>query len=161
MKKLPYSEGTVFLVPLETGGYARGIVARATKKGGGLLGYFFGPPLDSPSEVRLGDLEASNAILCVHCGDLGLINGDWPVVAQLPRWDRAQWPVPCFVRRDPLSRKAWKVVYSDNDPNEVVAEYPTDYDSDLPPNAAYGYEAVETVLAQRLSENPYRSGERA
>jgi hypothetical protein len=40
--KLPYSEGSVFLVPLRKGGYARGVVARASPKGKGLLGYFFG-----------------------------------------------------------------------------------------------------------------------
>ena len=45
--KLPYSEGSVFLVPLRNGGYARGVVARATGEGKGLFGYFFGPRLAS------------------------------------------------------------------------------------------------------------------
>lgn len=154
MKKLPYSEGSVFLVPLEGGGYARGVVARATKKGPVLLGYFFGPCLRSHVSVRLDDLVPSMAILCIHCGDLGLINGEWPIVGRVPNWDRSQWPTPCFVRRDPLSKKAWKVMYSDDDPNEIIAEYPADYDSELAADSLYGYGAVATELTQLLGQEP-------
>ena len=41
--KLPYSEGSVFLVPLTDGGYARGVVARSGPKGKVLFGYILGP----------------------------------------------------------------------------------------------------------------------
>ena len=100
-KKLPYSEGSVFLVPLTTGGFGRGVVARADPKGrGGLFGYFFAPCLASTNNVALDDFMPCNAILRVRFGDLGLINGEWPVCGQVPNWDRSQWPMPDFVRKD-------------------------------------------------------------
>ncbi len=36
----PYSEGTVFSVPLRQGGYAKGIVARAAPQEACIFGYF-------------------------------------------------------------------------------------------------------------------------
>lgn len=151
MRKLPYSEGTVFLVPLRTGGYVRGVVARATKQGKGLLGYFFGPHLRSPHEGRCDDLAPSEAVVCLRFGDLGLINGDWPIIGKVPNWDRSEWPMPDFVRRDPLGKKAWLVRYADDDPNRIVAEYPTDYNTTLQSDSGYGYGAVEIELTQRLA----------
>jgi hypothetical protein len=150
MTRLPYSEGSVFLVPLRSGGYARGVVARATEEGKGLLGYFFGPSLESPGNARLDDLDPTAAILCVCFGDLGLIKGDWTIIGEVPKWDHTKWSMPDFVRRDPLSRKAWVVRRSDNDPNRILAEYPTDFDSELAPDSAYGYGAIEITLTKLL-----------
>ena len=78
--KLTYLEGSAFLVPLPSGGYARGVVARTAPKGKILLGYFFGPPLDQGADPRLESLNAKDAILCVRFGDLGLIEGHWPIL---------------------------------------------------------------------------------
>jgi hypothetical protein len=87
--KLPYSEGSVFLVPLRNGGYARGVVARATAKGKTLFGYFFGPRIESTGSTVLDDLNPANATLRIRFGDLGLINGAWPLLGRIPNWDRA------------------------------------------------------------------------
>jgi len=73
--KLPYSEGSVFLVPLRDGGYARGVVARAGPKGKILMGYFFGPRLATRDDMPLSDLAPAQAILRMRFADLGLING--------------------------------------------------------------------------------------
>jgi len=155
MKKLPYSEGTVFLVPLKTGGYARGVVARTSKKGRVLLGYFFGPRLKSRTDVQLDDLEPSAALLCVRFGDLGLINGEWPIIQKIPDWNRLQWPIPRFICREILFKeKAWVIEYSDEDPNEIVSRYPTDYNSQLASDELYGYGAVEIALTDILGEVP-------
>src|SRR2546427_613319 len=102
---LPYSEGTVFFVPLRKGGYARGVVARASREGKVLLGYFFGPRLPSADVTECGDLDPAKAILRLRFGDLGLINGEWPIRGRVPGWDRSRWPMPHFVRKDPLGRK--------------------------------------------------------
>lgn len=147
---LPYREGSAFLVPLRTGGYARGIVARCTAKGKVLLGCFFGPRLESPGDIMLDDFEPAHAILCVRFGDLGLLNGQWPIVGKLPDWDRSRWPMPDFVRRDDLSRKAWLVRYSDDDPSLIEEEHPTGFDSKLERDSVYGYGAVEIVLTKLL-----------
>jgi hypothetical protein len=149
--KRPYSEGSVFLVPLTNGGYARGVVARASRRGRGLLGYFFGPRLPSMNAVTLDDLKPTYTVLRVIFGDLGLINGKWPVAGIIPDWDRSQWPMPDFVRRDPLGRlRPVLVRYCDNDPMRIEAEYPIDDDSGLPSDSAYGYGAVEIELTKLL-----------
>src|ERR1700736_2791876 len=106
--KLPYSEGSVFLVPLKTGGFARGVVARAPKRAGKvLLGYFFGPRVPSTNDALLSDLDPANAVLRIRFGDLHLIDGTWAIVGRVPNWDRSDWPMPDFVRRELLTTRAW------------------------------------------------------
>ena len=71
---LPYSESSVFLVPLRDKGYGRGIVARHSKCGGVVFGYFWAPRLTSVNNVSLTDLNPESAILKRRFGDLGLVN---------------------------------------------------------------------------------------
>ena len=149
--KLPYSEGTIFLVPLKSGGYARGVVARASPKGRGLLGYFFGPRLIEPAGATFDDLQPTDAVLRVRFGDLGLINREWVVCGRVHGWNRIDWPMPDFVRRDPLGRLKPRLVrYSDSDPLQIETEYPIDDDSEMPTDSAYGYGAVEIELSMLL-----------
>ena len=152
MTILPYDEGTVFLVPLRTGGYARGIVARTSNEGKILLGYFFGPCLKSPNEKSLDGLDPTNSILCIRFGDLGLINGEWIICGRIPNWNRNKWPMPDFARNDPLSKKTWLVRYSDNDPNLIEKEIPTNFDLKLAKDLLAGYGAVEIKLTQLLND---------
>jgi hypothetical protein len=150
--KLPYYEGSAFWVPLRTGGFARGVVARATRRGRGICGYFFGPRFDFQKDFELGDLHPNDAVLRVRFGDLGLIRGEWKIIGQVPNWDRSKWPMPDFVRRDPFSKIAWLVRYSDTDPNKVVGEFPTTYDFvlELERDVGWGYGAVELKLTKLL-----------
>jgi hypothetical protein len=149
--RLPYSEGSVFLVPLRTGGYARGVVARASPKGKVLCGYFFGPRLPTTGPVALTDLDPSAAMLRIMVGDLGLLRGAWPVKGRVARWDRSQWRMPDFARRDPLGRLQPVLVrYADTDPQRVEAEHTVDDDAGLPPDQLFGYGAVEITLTRLL-----------
>lgn len=149
--KLPYSQGSVFLVPLRSGGYARGVIVRATPGGKVLLGYFFGPRLESKTSVELNDLHPANAILRVRFGDLGLINFEWPVLGTIPYWNPAEWPMPCFVRRDPLGKMKPKMVrYSDVDASHQESEEPVENDSELESDSLYGSGAVEIRLTKLL-----------
>jgi hypothetical protein len=150
---LPYCEGSVFLVPLRKGGYGRGVVARSSAEGKVLLGYFFGPRFSTTDEVTLDGLDPANAILRVRFGDLGLLNGEWPVVGKAPNWNRSIWLIPDFVRRDELSKKAWLVRYCDDDPNRIQDEYPAGFDSKLERDSLYGYGAVEIVLTKMIGLN--------
>ena len=150
--KLPYTEGSVFLVPLRNGGYARGLVARSNSKGKVLLGYFFGPRLSSIDSCDVNDLTPADNVLCVRFGDLGLINGTWKICGSCAFWDREKCPMPDFVRRDDLSQRAWLVRYSDEDPSAVLSEHPTDFDSKLSSDALLGYGAVEIALTKALGE---------
>jgi len=146
MKKRPYKEGTIFAVPLPNGGYARGVIARTSKKGGLLFGYFFGPRIEQLNQVDLSNLSARHAIYSKLFGDLGLIKEDWPLVGSVSAWDRSHWPLPDFVRQDDLGKKAWLVRYSDDDLNQIEAEYPIEYPSQLPRNGLAGYGFVESKL---------------
>jgi len=151
--KLPYREGSVFLVPLRDGGHGRGVVARAAPKGRGLFGYFFGPRLTSTDSVPSEDLSPSKAILRVRFGDLGLISGQWQICGSVPRWDRSEWSMPGFVRKDPLGkRKPALVIYSDTDPLRIEVERQVYDNSGLESDSAYGYGAVEIALTKLLKE---------
>src|SRR5580658_8156552 len=81
--KLPNREGTLFAVPLRGGGFAVGVVARATNKGKVILCYFFGPRRDSiPALNDMVKLKPESAICVLRIGDLGLINGEWPIIGE-------------------------------------------------------------------------------
>jgi Immunity protein 26 len=149
--KLPYAEGSVFRLPLRDKGYSRGVVAGATRRGKVLFGYFFGPRLLSKDAIKLDDLHPNDAILRVRLGDLGLINGEWTVHGKVPNWNRAEWPMPDFVMRDPLGfLKPRLVRYSDTDPLRIEAEYPVDDDRGLLTNSTSGYGAVEISVTNLL-----------
>ena len=151
MKKLPYVEGSVILVPLRNGGFARGVVARSRPTGKILLGYFCGPRRASIDEANFNDLDPSRAILRIRFGHLGLINGKWQVRGTLPTWDRDHWPMPDFVRRDPLGiLKPRLVRHSNVDPLVIEAEYVIDNDMELEVDSLYGAGAVEIKLTKLL-----------
>jgi hypothetical protein len=87
----------------------------------------------------------------VRLGDLGLINGEWTVHGKVPNWNRAEWPMPDFVMRDPLGfLKPRLVRYSDTDPLRIEAEYPVDDDRGLLTNSTSGYGAVEISVTNLL-----------
>jgi len=104
-----------------------------------------------PTLVDVAGLHPENAIKRSHVGDLGLIEGTWPVIGELPGWDRTAWSSPAFVRRDELSKCAWRVIYSDADPNVVEREEPVSYDVDgMEKDGLGGRGFVEQVLTNLL-----------
>jgi immunity protein 26 of polymorphic toxin system len=117
-----YHEGDWFAVPLRSGGYAVGIVARVNPDGV-LLGYFFGPRRAAvPSVQDVTRLSPGDAVLVGKFGHLGLKKGTWPVLGRAPGWDRAKWPMPSFVRFEELTGRSFRVFYDDNDPNRLLRE---------------------------------------
>lgn len=153
MKRLPYSEGTWFAVPLRTGGYATGVVARMAPQGKIVLAYFFGPRRDAvPALPEIEGLRATDAIKCVRLGDLGMVNGEWPIVGTSSAWARIDWLMPSFFRRDPLSKHVWLVRYSDSDPSRVEQEILVSEDvADLEEDSLCGYGSVEIKLTKLLT----------
>lgn len=141
--KLPYREGSWFALPLRQGGFAVGVVARAGSEGKVILGYFFGPRRTSvPTIAEVENLMPSSAIHVVRFGDLSLMRGEWPILGESTSWKRADWPMPPFVRRSDLSRNAWRVHYSDSDPNSIDREEPEPYESTLGRDSVSGSGAV-------------------
>src|SRR5262245_47931344 len=101
-KKLPYENGTWFAVPLRNGGFGTGVVAMHSPDGV-ILVYLFGPKRSQAA--RLADLEGltkADAIKVSIAGDLGLIEGSWPIIGKFPSWRQQEWPMPKFLRKDDL-----------------------------------------------------------
>src|SRR5947199_8190807 len=97
-KKLPDEEGTGFAVPLRDGGYGVGIVARIAGRGV-TLGYFFGPRRSVvPNLSEVETLTPDMAILVEIFGDLGLIEGRWPIIGLNASWDLRFWPMHAYRR---------------------------------------------------------------
>ena len=142
--KINYREGSCFFVPLRKlgivdgkwvwlkdsdgsphkEGFGRGIVARMDGRGS-IFAYFFAPKL-LRAEGRFGDVTAQSAKLLAHCGDLGLLNGEWPLAGVLEGWNREEWPFPPSYREDEFERKAW-LTYYDEDTIDVQREEPVKF----------------------------------
>jgi len=152
--KLPYREGDWFGVPLRSRGYAVGVIARSGPSGKVLFGYFFGPRRETlPAIDELRGYAAEQAILVGQFGDLRLMNGSWPILGRLGEWERRDWPMPPMARVDVVSGKAWKVTYSEDDPNRAVHETACDPEEarQLPRDSLMGAGAVEIRLTNLLS----------
>lgn len=151
-------EGTWFAVPLRSGGFGVGVVARTSVGGGVVLAYFFKKAWAGPPPIdEIATLEPKDAARVLRVGDLSLINGSWPVLGKVSGWHRDAWAVPMFVRRDDLSRRAWIVKYSDRDTNRVESEAVTAYETGLDRDAVVGAGAAEIILTQLLSSEPLLS----
>jgi hypothetical protein len=151
-RKLPYSEGDVFAVPLGDGGYGVGVVARMNGQGA-VLGYFFGQRYDEPPELGdVGELSAVDNVLVQVFGDLGLIRGKWPVVGALPGWLREEWPMPAFGRHEELTGRYLRVEYADDDPNSRPREVEVSREEfeHLPEDGMAGFGFIEARLTRLL-----------
>lgn len=146
----PYKEGDIFVVPLRTSGYAVGVIARVSaNNSGGLLGYFFGKKFESvPSKDVIDSLRPLDAIRVLIFGDLSLLNKEWFVIGSISNWDRKSWPMPDFVRKDDISKKAWRVRYAEDNLSKVISEQPEPFDSTLGKDAAFGAGAIELLLTR-------------
>jgi hypothetical protein len=151
-KRINYSEGTCFFVPLRNGGFARGVVTRLSGNGE-IFAYFFGPKLTGP-EASFDDVRAENALLSGRCGDLGLLKGEWPLAGHLNNWNRNDWPLPALYREDAEAQKAWLSYYDNND-LKFLREESVDYRqaqyTKYPYDRLMGYGAVEIRITKLLA----------
>ena len=152
VKKINYTEGTCFFVPLREGGFARGVVARMDGEGR-IYACFYGPKL-TKCEGLFDGIKAQDAELSGLCGDLGLLKGDWPQAGELKEWNRSDWSLPPFYREDERERQAWLSYYDENT-LDFVREEPVEYRGDqymkYPYDRLIGYGSVEVRLTKALS----------
>ncbi len=160
-KHIKYSEGQWFAVPLRDGGYALGIIVRGSYKTRGGLGYFFGCRYaEVPGEAETWAKRPEEAMLIAWFGDLGIIEGEWLLIASSRPFRREEWPVPKFARIDSLNPEiGWLVEYDQEDDGsqrwvkETIC--PAEELVGLPKDSLMGYKAVEIVLTKLLStHNP-------
>lgn len=153
---LKYRLGTWFCVPLTSGGFAVGLVARMSRGGRILYGYFFGPALaEKPDLAQVADKTPGEAVLVCRFGDLSLQDGTWPVIGH-SEIRAADWPLRPFARVDDLAPVAFRVEYDDADPNVVRSEtrITVKEASSLDVDGLYGAGAVELVLTDLLDSQP-------
>ena len=108
-----YDEGDWFAVPVGHGQIALGLIARRAKRGGLLLGYFFGPPRKAavdPAELQA--MQATQAQLTCRFKDAPLHRGLWRVVGSCTKWRHKDWPMPPFLRKEGLSGRAIRIEYA-------------------------------------------------
>lgn len=153
--RIHYKEGTWFAVPLRTVGYAVGLVARTNTKGV-ILGYFFACKNTNIAEWKDSNiLHPEDAILIRMFGDLGLSQGEWPILYHASVWDRERWPLPLFGRIAVDQSWATAVQYDEDDVNKIVAEHPTSVAiaQSLPEDGLSGYGAIEIRLTRLLDRS--------
>jgi len=155
--KTKYREGDVFAVPLADGGYGLGVVARA--KRGVYLGYLFGDVHAQIPALELLRLRPDDTVLVPIGGDQGLAEGHWPVLGQLPGWDRDDWPMPWFVEWSPPEQQ-YRVLSScyPDDPTKSLGlpevKVTREEASGMPLNAGYPWPALEKEFNQLLHHDP-------
>jgi hypothetical protein len=127
------------------------VAVRTSPGGGVVLAYFFDNTWERPPPLsEIQGFRPEDALRVLRVGDLGLLEGSWPVLGRDPNWRRDEWKVPRFLRQSPLSRRAWCVRYSDDDPNLVDSESPTSFDANLERDALFGTGAAEIELTEIL-----------
>lgn len=148
-------EGSVVAIPILPGSWVAGVYAR-TKKGRGKrvpFGYFFGKVHSAPEDIRLGELNAADAVLKSRFGDLGLVQGKWSLVGKIDPWNRSEWPMPDFMLSgaDPFMSLPWDQLlrFDDNDPTiEIMRERHPVGTLQLPSAGVPGSVALEHTLAK-------------
>jgi hypothetical protein len=149
MKRL-VREGVWIGVPLETGGFTPVLVARVSKQPGVLLGYCF--PIQGDLRQLDGELKTlspKDAVVIARFGELGVIEGRWPVLAEASGWVRECWPTPFFSRREEFTGRMWLIEYDDVDPSEEKANRPASLnDPAVPRDGLYGALAFEKLLTK-------------
>jgi hypothetical protein len=140
-------------VPVGDNRFALGVVARVGKRGRIVSGYFFGPLFeDAPTAAELAVLKPQGATLVVRFGDLHPMSDKWPILSRIGSWDRPDWPMPEFVRIEPISGRVFLVSFSDIDPGERLSQDRIAVNSsNLEIDSLWGAGAVEAFLATRLT----------
>jgi hypothetical protein len=151
-RKLPYREGTWFAVPLETGGYGVGIVARMDGKGG-IFAYFFGPKLAAvPALAAVRPKRKSEAVWLCQLGDLGFLEGNWAVIGKCGDWRREEWPLPPFIHVDVVSGETRMRRYTDDLRASSDEPCSADLAAEYPRDGVFGYRAAESRFTRILDE---------
>lgn len=154
--KQKYREGDWFAVPLDSGKYALGLIARSTRKSPSIsFGYFFGPARGSvPLLSDLEGLQLGDAIWLSQFGNGGLHDRTWLVLGQSPDWNRADCPMPAFAHKDaPIPDRYVRREYPNEDPgiHPTQQRISAEEAATLPEDGLAGSGFVEQRLAKLLT----------
>lgn len=156
-KRIKYSEGDVFAIPLADefgGGYAVGVLTRSNSKYSIGQAFFFGPRrTEIPALEDVLPFERSQAVLRRDIGCDAIRRGDWPIIGRIEPWIREDWKADFGGSVDPLERYYREEF--DHEPNEFGL--PTggsriskeEYDL-LPPRGMTGAEGTARDVAMAI-----------
>jgi hypothetical protein len=158
-KRIRYDEGQWFAIPLRNGGYALGIIVRGSYKTKGGLGYFFGPKFQTiPDDKDTLDKQPEDAVLITQFGDMGLVNGSWPLIHSSRQFLKDEWPIPKFgIKLPNLPGKGFVREYVQNVIGELILKKETLVDQlsiiNLPVDRISGGGAVEIRLTDLIEKD--------
>jgi len=149
-KKLKAANGSVFLVPLPSGGFGIGVLVRADGKGRA-YGVFFGSRVTGADEVEIVHLNPQGAILRCRFGDHGLHTQSWPIIGSIPDWNESPWNIPRFSR--PHDNSGLRYVTEYDEKLNVVSEdvVPAGSTQGMPEDAQFGSSVVGIKLDELLT----------
>ncbi len=88
--------GTLFSVPLESGGIAVGLVFRSARSTVRLSAFYLGFSAEAAGELTCADLRRRKPDLTIRHGLLGFTCSTWQVIKQTQDFSIQQWPMPQF-----------------------------------------------------------------
>ena len=149
-----YREGDWFGVPTAHGRFALGLIARQSKRGGLILGYFFGPPRkELPDPAALQEIKAGDVQLVCRFKDAPLHRGLWRIVGSSSHWRHKDWPMPPFLRKEGLSGRGIRVEYDPDNLTTPASEVAaTATDAALPEDIVYDETRLLETLNRIFSE---------
>lgn len=161
MSRVEYREGQFFVLPLERGSCAVGLIARIPPRGGVSLGYFFGPKRTTPptDPNYFAALKAEHAVFVCRFRDAPLYRGQWPLLGMRADFARAAWPIPRFHRYDGGTTLApgvsdvtdWRVEYGEDNLIVPVSETPAQQaDLALVDDYAFDAATLSVEVGRRL-----------
>jgi Immunity protein 26 len=146
-KKQKVEEGDVFAVPLRSGGFAVGLVARRYKTIG--LGYFFNKVFPSiasiEEEANINNLKIE---FIGRFGTLGIVDREWPILKlnNSLHFKKEGWPIPIFKMQDPITERYFAVIYGDTLVNETIYPIEREEAEKLFSHTLYGHVSLEKKL---------------
>lgn len=149
MKEVPIKNGSLFLVPLASGKFAIGVLLHADGRGRS-IGAFFGPAVDSSSDVEPIKLAIEDAKLVCRFGDHGLHTKRWQVIGAIPSWSESPWTALRFARLHDNPELKYVTEYDES--LNVLSEQlvPAVEAKGLPQDAQFGSGVVEAKLSKLI-----------
>ena len=159
-------ESRIVAIPLECGGYARGVVARHSRNG--VIVFTYPEYYPSVESLESAPAPKPEAHFCAYWTYSSAISkGEWKTCGKVAPWDRelwrrADWRAGTLARKDPDGSYYMTLSDAEGYPvhHQVRLSTKEEHDSCLSDRGLYDETAVEVALSHWIcsSESPYYYG---
>jgi len=118
-----------------------------------ILAYFLNRLYDNLPSASKIEFEKRNIIYIVKASALGLKKGVWPILGNWGNWNRDEWNVPPFFKKDLIDHTKYKIFYDVHlkfIKQEAINE--SEDFSTYPADGVAGYGFVEKRLLRLLEK---------